>query len=228
MQAYYFVEFLAAGSQHEDRDGGTTIATADIGNSQVTPAKLDNGTAVSILGRSANSSGARADIAAGADDRILARTASALSFTQLTAGMVPAGLLTFAMLASAALASNSEMQAGTASKILIAAILRSAVAYQTLTDGASIAWDMASGNNALVVLAGNRTLSNMGNPTPQFGFVLKVTATTSTRTLTLSANYIVAVGVEAFPISITTAETVYIVGFVDTAGRQIVTGVIRT
>jgi len=199
-------------------DGAATIATADIGDAQVTPAKLDNGAAVSVLGRSANSSGARADIAAGADDRALVRTGGALSFAQLT----------YAMIAAAALATNADMMSGTASKLLSAAILKSAVAYQPLTDGANIAWDMVSGNNAQVVLDGNRTLSNMSNPTPQFGFVLKVTATTSTRTLALSANYIVAAGVEAFPISVTTAETVYIIGFVDTAGRQIITGVIRT
>ena len=142
--------------------------------------------------------------------------------------MVPAGLLTYAMLASGAIASNSEFQLGTASKLLTASALKSTVAYQTLTDAATIAWDMSLGNNALVVLAGNRTLGNPSNANPQFGFVLKVTATTSTRTLDKGTNWVIAAGVEPFPISIATSETVYIVGFVDSSTRIVVTGVVRT
>ena len=189
---------------------------------------LVDSAAVSLLGRSANSSGARADISAGSDDTILRRVSSALGFGQMTAGMVPAGILTYAMLASAAIASNSEFQLGTASKLLSAAALKSTVAYQTLTDAATVAWDMSLGNNALVALGGNRTLGNPTNPIPQFGFVLKVTATTSSRTLSLSANFVVASGVESFPITITTSETVFLVGFVDTTSRLVITGVIRT
>lgn len=45
--------------------------------------------AVSVLGRSANSAGAPAAIAAGANDRILRRVADVVDFGQLTAGMFP-------------------------------------------------------------------------------------------------------------------------------------------
>ncbi|WP_292505014.1 hypothetical protein, partial [Mesorhizobium sp.] len=76
--------------------------------------------------------------------------------------------------------------------------------------------------------AGNRTLGNPTNANPLFGFVLKVTATTSSRTLALSANFVPATGVEAFPITIATTETVFLVGFVDTSTRLVITGVIRT
>ena len=189
---------------------------------------LADSAAVSVLGRSANSSGARADIAAGADDTILRRVSSALSFGQITAGMVPASLITYAMLASGAIASNSEFQLGTASKLLSAAALKSTVAYQVLTDAATVAWDMSLGNNASVALGGNRSLGNPTNPMPLFGFVLKVTAVTSARTLSLSANYIVATGVESFPITIQTTETVYLIGFVDTTSRVVITGVVRS
>lgn len=189
---------------------------------------LVDSAAVSLLGRSANSSGARADIAAGADDTLLRRVSSALGFGQLTAGMVPAGLLTYAMLASGAIASNSEFQLGTASRLLTAAALKSTVAYQALTSAATVAWDMSVGNNASVALSTNATLGNPTNAVPQFGFVLKVTAVASARTLGLSANLVAATGVEGFPITIQTTETVFLVGFVDTTSRLVITGVIRT
>ncbi len=194
----------------------------------ITPAKLDNGAAASILGRSANSSGARADIAAGADDTILRRVAGGLGFGQMTAGMVPAGLLTYAMLASGAIASNSEFQLGTASRLLTAAALKSTVAYQALASGTTVAWDMSLGNNASLALGTSVTLSNPTNAVPQFGFVVKVTAVTSARTLSLGANFAVAAGVESFPITIATTEAVYVIGFVDTASKLVISGVIRT
>ncbi|MBZ9868021.1 hypothetical protein LB515_21820 [Mesorhizobium sp. CA15] len=189
---------------------------------------LADSAAVSVLGRSANSSGTRADIAAGSDDTLLRRVSSALGFGQLTAGMVPAGLVTYAMLASAAIASNSEFQLGTANKLLTAAALKSTVAYQTLTSGASVSWDMSLGNNASLAASTNVTIGNPTNAVPQFGFVLKITAVTSARTVSLSANLVPAAGVESFPIIIQTTETVFLAGFVDTASRLVITSVLRT
>jgi len=206
----------------------TFTGTVVVPDGSFAPAKLDNGSAISVLGRSANSSGARADIAAGSDDTILRRVSSALGFGQLTAGMVPAGLVTYAMLASAAIASNSEFQLGTASKLLSAAALKSTVAYQALTDAATISWDMSLGNNGSVALAGNRTMGNPTNANPLFGFIWKVTATTSARTLDKGTNFVVATGVESFPITIQTTETVFVCGFVDTSSRIVITSVIRT
>lgn len=58
-------------------------------NDLVTDAMLRNSAAVSVIGRAANSTGDPADIAAGANDRILRRTGDALNFGQLTAGMFP-------------------------------------------------------------------------------------------------------------------------------------------
>jgi hypothetical protein len=66
----------------------------------LTNAKLRNSAALSIMGRSANSSGAPADIVAGADDRLLTRVASVLAWTQVTLGMIADGLLTNAKLFS--------------------------------------------------------------------------------------------------------------------------------
>jgi hypothetical protein len=63
---------------------GTTIA-----NNVVTPAKLDDGAAVSVLGRSANSSGDRADITASANGQYLRRSGDALGFGAIAAGDLP-------------------------------------------------------------------------------------------------------------------------------------------
>jgi Repeat of unknown function (DUF5907) len=58
-------------------------ATWTIDNDVVTPAKMDDGGACSVLGRSANSSGDRADISAGSNNRFLARKSNALSWEQI-------------------------------------------------------------------------------------------------------------------------------------------------
>lgn len=78
--------------------GALTIGM--VANSLLTYAKLQDSAGVSVLGRSANSSGVLADITAAANDRLLARTGDALSFVQLTAGMVPNSLITLAMMAN--------------------------------------------------------------------------------------------------------------------------------
>jgi hypothetical protein len=125
-------------------------------------------------------------------------------------------------------AGAAALLAGTAGKLVGCADVQSAIAYQALADAASITFNMANGNNGSVTLGGNRTLANITNPIPLFGFVVKVAASTSTRTLSLDTNYKVATGVESFPISISTTETVYLVGFVDTSTRFVITGVVRT
>jgi hypothetical protein len=119
---------LTAGTDgHALRRSGTTlgfgqIATGGIADGNVTLAKLANATAVSVLGRSANSAGVYADIAAGADDRLLARVAGALSFVQLTLGMIPNNLITDLKMANWPSASIHKPSAG-----------------QVLTSGAGIA-----------------------------------------------------------------------------------------
>lgn len=69
---------------------------------QVGDAELRQSAGVSVIGRSANSTGLVADIAAGADDRVLARTGGALSWVQITLGMIAANLITFAKLSQIA------------------------------------------------------------------------------------------------------------------------------
>lgn len=60
--------------------GFGTVATGGIANDAVTDAKLRNSAAVSVIGRSANSSGDPADIAAASDGQLLMRTSSTIAF----------------------------------------------------------------------------------------------------------------------------------------------------
>jgi len=77
----------------EKSAGGTTTT---ISNNAVTDAKLRDSTALSVIGRASNSAGDPADISATANDTLLRRVSNALSFGQLTVGMVPDDLITYA------------------------------------------------------------------------------------------------------------------------------------
>jgi hypothetical protein len=75
---------------------GTGSQAATIPNNTVTPAKLDDGSACSVLGRSANSSGDRADIAASTDGQVLRRASNVVGFgavnladTDAVTGLLP-------------------------------------------------------------------------------------------------------------------------------------------
>jgi len=87
-----------------------------------------------------------------------------------------------------------------------------AAALAALTDGASIAVDLAAGfnfggaSNAVLALGGNRTLAAPSNlKTGQTG-ILWFGASGSTRTLTLDAAWVLCDGVEPGPYSIATAQ----------------------
>lgn len=207
-------------------------AGASLVNNQVTNAILRDSAALSVIGRAANSSGDPADIVAGANDRVLRRVSDALEFGQLTAGMIPSGLLTFAMLASAALAANSDLWAATASKLLTAEAAMAAADQVALTDGATISVDLATGfyfggtSNAALLLGGDRTLGSPSNFKRQSGYFW-FGATGATRQLTLHANYKPVEGLEAFPISIATSETVMLPYIALGSSEIVITGVLR-
>ncbi len=76
-------------------------------------------------------------------------------------------------------------------------------------------------------MAGNRTLGAPSNGKPGQHFIFRFTAATSTRTLTLHANYKLWDGVEAGPYSVTTTQTLYVCGFVSDTGAYEVTGIGR-
>lgn len=68
-------------------------------------------------------------------------------------------------------------------------------AKQTLTDGATITWNISSGRNAQVTLGGNRTLAFSNVSDGDYGTLLVIQDGTGGRTITLpSGSYVQGVG----------------------------------
>ena len=67
------------------------VNTLEIANEAVTNAKLRDSAALSVIGRSANSTGVPADIVAGADGQFLRRSSSVLGFGAIVSDDLPAG-----------------------------------------------------------------------------------------------------------------------------------------
>ena len=82
------VEF---GKVETDYIADSAVTTAKIADKAITDAKLRDSSALSVIGRSANSTGVPADIAASADGQFLRRSSSALGFGAITADDLPAG-----------------------------------------------------------------------------------------------------------------------------------------
>lgn len=72
------------------------MVTADIPDDGVTDAKLRDSAALSVIGRSANSTGDPADIAAGTDAYVLRRSGSSLAFGQVATGGITDSAVTYA------------------------------------------------------------------------------------------------------------------------------------
>lgn len=79
---------------------GPGSAAATIANNAVTPAKMDDGAALSVLGRATSSSGDRADIVAASDGQVFRRSGSSVGFgavnlasTNAVTGTLPLGNL---------------------------------------------------------------------------------------------------------------------------------------
>ncbi len=123
----------------------------------------------------------------------------------------------------------SEYRVGTdTSRALVTDQVWAAAAFATLTDAATIATDLSTLLTlAECALGGNRTMGDPSNAKVGQFFCFKFTAVTSTRTLTLHADYKLATGVEAGPYSITTTQTLYLCGFVESASVLRVTAVAR-
>ena len=79
---------IDANAVQADQINADAVITTKILNSNVTHEKIENSAALSVLGRSANSSGVVADIAAGSDHHVLRRSGTAIGFgTIATAGI---------------------------------------------------------------------------------------------------------------------------------------------
>lgn len=99
---------------------GTTVSTAEIADANVTLAKIANGTALSVVGRSANSTGVYADISAGTDGHVLRRSGTTLGFGTLASGAFASN--TIPITAQANLAGLSVMGRSASTSGAVAAI----------------------------------------------------------------------------------------------------------
>jgi hypothetical protein len=79
--------------------GFGTVATAGIADNAVTDAKVRQGGACSVIGRSANTTGNVADISAGTNDRVLTRASDTLAFRQVSNDMIADGTIALGKIA---------------------------------------------------------------------------------------------------------------------------------
>lgn len=106
------------------------------------------------------------------------------------------GAVAYAKMAAAALASETEILQGTASKLVTAANLQGAFSLKTLTDSGSVSPNFTTGNSFLWTFgAGNRTLAN---PTHGFdgqgGVIIIRQDSVGGRTLSLGSDWKTADG----------------------------------
>lgn len=112
------------------------------------------------------------------------------SGTGSVAATIAAGAVTFAKIATAAVATAAEYQADTASKLLSADIVWDAALVETLTYGASYTPDLNTFINGTMTLTGNLTLNNPTNKKPgQSGAIVLVQDGGGSRTLSLGTDW---------------------------------------
>jgi hypothetical protein len=142
---------------------------------------------VSVAGKIGGASGSTVDVGdvfiATADNAGGTQAAVGSSWVILEHNLVSA--------LAASFASAAEVQAGSSSsKVIAPDALQTAAAPQTLTDGATINWDMAAGFNAKVTLGGSRALATPTNPKVGLSYTLEVIQDgTGSRGLTLPAAF---------------------------------------
>lgn len=107
-----------AGGVSDGDKGDITVsasgATWTIDAAAVTDAKISNRTALSVFGRSANSAGAGADMAAGTDGHVLRRSGTTLGFGTLAAGAFASNTIANSVLSNVATATfKGRSTAGT-------------------------------------------------------------------------------------------------------------------
>lgn len=161
---------------------------------------ISGGAALSVLGRAANSTGDRADIAAASDNQVLRRSGTALAFgaVNLASSAAVTGTLPAANLPAGSTsaigafekATDAEVYAATADKAITADNIETASAEVTLTDGGSPSFDWDAGINRGWSLAASRTLPNPTNGQPgTYRTIRIISASGGPWTLTFGTQY---------------------------------------
>jgi Protein of unknown function (DUF2793) len=129
---------------------------------------------------------------------------------------------------ASALMSAGAFLAATAGKVLTADGVWGDATLKTLSSSSnSTAINFATFLNAALSLGENTTLANPSNEKPGQSGVIFVTATGSTRTVSLHGDYKPVTGVESFPISVTTSQEAGICYYVKAADVVLITQVLR-
>lgn len=135
-------------------------AKANVPDDSISDAKLRESAALTVIGRAANSVGNPADILAGSNDQILRRVANALDFGQLTIGMFPNDLVTYAKIqqvsATARLLARKTAGAGSVEEATLSEILDfiGSAAHGDMLYRGSSAWSrLAAGAEGKVLTA---------------------------------------------------------------------------
>lgn len=171
-------------------------ATWTIDNDVVTDAKLRNSAAVSVIGRSANSTGDPADIAAAADDRLLARTASSLAFQQLTNGMVPTNTIGLDKLANIAVGTvlGRQIDAGSTGAVVALTGAEQGENFRTNTRqtvSVSGTQDIALNDDTTILvlqLTADTTLRSLNSTATGDGRLIRIEHDSGAFTLTIQHN----------------------------------------
>jgi hypothetical protein len=130
---------------------GSTSITTTIGSNRVTNAMIRNSAGLSVLGRSANSSGAIADITAANDGEVLRRSGTTLGFGTVATAGITNSAVTYAKMqnvsASSRLLGRASSGSGVVEEITIGSGL--SLSGTTLSATASSAWSL-TGNSGIV------------------------------------------------------------------------------
>lgn len=158
-------------------------------NNTVTDAILRQSAALSVIGRSANSTGNVADISAGSDNQVLRRSGTTIGFgaINLASSNAVTGLLADANISSASTwnAKQAAISESDNNLTFSSNVFATNKAIQSLTDGATITWNAQNGYNARVVLGGNRTLAITNPQEGDYYTITFVQDGTGSRTITL-------------------------------------------
>jgi dUTPase len=113
----------------------SAVTTAKIADANVTDAKLRNSAALTVIGRSANSTGVPADIAAGSDGHILRRSGTTLGFGTIATAGIADSAVTTAKIADANVTTAKITDANvTTAKIADVNVTTAKVADNAVTD----------------------------------------------------------------------------------------------
>jgi len=96
-----YTTWISLSSVYEFNVAAGAISTAAIQDNAVTNTKLRDSAAVSVIGRSAGSTGDPADIAASTDGHVLIRTSGTLGFGQIASASIPVNTIPYNRLSNA-------------------------------------------------------------------------------------------------------------------------------